>query len=339
MTNTTNEGLVFTPLYEELFYNTRYKGLSAEAKLLYSFYYKRHKLSAHVYSMGNTMYADKNGIFIVFSNEEATELLGYSNRKITNLKNELINFGLIKTKRCGLYHLKIYVQPIQTDDDNNSDNDNSSYKDDSNLDNTKRENSNNTKAEKDNANKQNMRNSKIYNKYIYTRDTKETKQEKIKINKNSSNTFEKQALESLKNKVSPILSLNAFGRISVLAQGQYEKAKWLIDTIFKAKSQIESRLLSSDRWLYSQEGNEAIRFETNNFLSRGVESALLQITEIIYRQHEEIKNIKGFIYVYLRKFMSSAVKKYLTQNFELSEDTIIELNELVNFKKPVQSIG
>lgn len=175
MTNTTNEGLVFTPLYEELFYNTRYKGLSAEAKLLYSFYYKRYKLSAHVYSMGNTMYADKNGIFIVFSNEEATELLGYSNRKITNLKNELINFGLIKTKRCGLYHLKIYVQPIQTDDDNNSDNDNSSYKDDSNLDNTKRENSNNTKAEKDNANKQNMRNSKIYNKYIYTRDTKETK--------------------------------------------------------------------------------------------------------------------------------------------------------------------
>ena len=48
MTNTTNEGLVFTPLYEELFYNTRYKGLSAEAKLLYSFYYKRYKLSAHV---------------------------------------------------------------------------------------------------------------------------------------------------------------------------------------------------------------------------------------------------------------------------------------------------
>ena len=37
--------------------------------------------------------------------------------------------------------------------------------------------------------------------------------------------------------------------------------------------------------------------------------------------------------------MTSAVKKYLTQNFELSEDTIIELNELVNFKKPVQSIG
>lgn len=37
--------------------------------------------------------------------------------------------------------------------------------------------------------------------------------------------------------------------------------------------------------------------------------------------------------------MSSAVKKYLTQNFELSEDTIIELNELVSFKKHAQSIG
>ena len=124
-----------------------------------------------------------------------------------------------------------------------------------------------------------------------------------------------------------------------MAQGQYEKAKWLVDTIFKAKSQIESRLLSSDKWLYSQEGNEAIRFETNNFLVRGVESALLQITEIIYRQHKEIKNIKGFIYVYLRKFMSFAVKKYLIQNFELSEDTILELDKLVSFKKPVQSIG
>lgn len=337
MTNTTNEGLVFTPLYEELFYNTRYKGLSAEAKLLYSFYHKRHKLSAHSYSMGNTMYADKNGIFIVFSNKEATELLGYSNRKITMLKNELINFGLIKTKRCGLYHLKIYVQPIQTDDDNSNNDDG---KDNLNLENAKSKNNSNVKAKIDIDNKHNMRTSKIYNKYIYTRDTKETKQREVETNKNENlSKFEKQALESLKNKISPILSFNAFGRISVLAQGQYEKAKWIVDTIFKAKSQIENRLLSSDRWLYSQEGNDAIRFETNNFLARGVESALLQITEIIYHQGKDIKNIKGFIYVYLRKFMSSAVKKYLIQNFELSEDTIVELNELVNFKKPVQSIG
>ena len=60
----------------------------------------------------------------------------------------------------------------------------------------------------------------------------------------------------------------------MLAQNSYEKIKFYADTIFKAKSQVMSRLLNNPDWLYRQEFQEATRFESNLFLADGLEKSL-----------------------------------------------------------------
>ncbi len=61
------------------------------------------------------------------------------------------------------------------------------------------------------------------------------------------------------------------------------------DTIFKAKNQVTKKLLSDARWLYNPASQEATRFESNDLLKRGLESALLQIAEIVYKGKEKYR--------------------------------------------------
>lgn len=83
--------------------------------------------------------------------------------------------------------------------------------------------------------------------------------------------------------------------------------------------------------LYNPASQEATHFESNELLKRGLESALLQIAEIVYKGKEKVQNEAKFIYVYLRNFMANAVKQYLIDNYELTEDDEIDLNLLLRF--------
>ena len=117
----------------------------------------------------------------------------------------------------------------------------------------------------------------------------------------------------------------------MLAQNSYEKIKFYADTIFKAKSQVMSRLLNNPNWLYRQEFQEATRFESNSFLADGLEKSLLKLAEIMYKSDTKIHSEERLSYVYLRNGLANSTKKYLLDNFEFSDDERYQITQALAF--------
>lgn len=322
----------FLPINTDLFNNPKYQELSCDAMVLYSLYSQRKEVSAFHSQTGNDTFTDSEGIFIYFSNDEASKILRMSVRKISTLRSQLIDCGLISVVRHGLKNFKIYVNtpettPAETD----------LVLPWANFDFEKPiksvpANSASTKSQKLPINQSNNNQTKL----LLSRESNES------VPQNQSNTpvtpkkSEKDglndlSLDSIITRLKDTFSLPVVSRLKVLANNSYTKLKWFSDTIFKAKSQVTKKLLSDARWLYNPASQEATRFESNDLLKRGLESALLQIAELVYKGKEKIQNKAKFIYVYLRNFMANAVKQYLIDNYELTEDDEIELNLLLSF--------
>lgn len=80
----------------KVLFTERYKGLSAEAKLLYGLMLDRMQLSAI------NGWCDKNGeIFIFFTISETSEILGCGHDKATKLQRELEKYNLLCRKYQG----------------------------------------------------------------------------------------------------------------------------------------------------------------------------------------------------------------------------------------------
>ncbi len=334
----------FSMVSDVLVEDERYKELNGLAILLYSFYARRLSCSINNAQNGNSKFVDPDGTpFIFFTNEEAAKKVRTTARTVSSLRKELVKYGLITVKRYGLRHYKIYVHEPQATVAAN--------KETVEVNDTQKE-----LAEivdtivSENISCTSVKNVPTSEKYLerntnnITRETNEpdTPTQKSGVQPVSQPTeqdLDDMAIKSLEDKVAPVLTKSTFGRIKTLSQGSYRKAKWFVDTIFKAKSQVESKLLSSDTWLYSPVSSDATRFETNELLSKGLESALLQIAEHVYRGKETIRNAGSFIYVYIRNFMASAVRNYIKDNYELVEDDEIELNMLMNFRTPAAFVA
>lgn len=86
----------------------RYKGLSAEAKLLYGLMLDRMPLSAI------NGWCDKNGeVFIFFTIAETSEMLGCGHDKATKLQRELEKYNLLRRKYQGKGKpAKLYVLTV-----------------------------------------------------------------------------------------------------------------------------------------------------------------------------------------------------------------------------------
>lgn len=345
-TNINTMGRAFVPVNTDLFNNPKYFNLDMSALVLYSIYEQRQQVSQYHSLHGNKTFADDNGAFIYFSNEEAADIMRISTRKLTRLRKKLVECGLIKVVRHGLRNFKIYVnQPELTPEDVEPKMkwSNFSFEKEEvaqNVDTMLVDKMSSDNSPKCPINQSNNNQSKSN----ITRETSETDTPAQKsgvqpVSQTTEQDLDDMAIKSLEDKVAPVLTKSTFGRIKALSQGSYSKAKWFVDTIFKAKSQVESKLLSSDTWLYSPVSSEATRFETNELLSKGLESALLQIAEHVYRGKETIRNASSFIYVYIRNFMASAVRNYIKDNYELVEDDEIELNMLMNFKTPAAFVA
>lgn len=339
-------GRAFVSINTDLVNNPKYRSLGTTGWFLYSLYEQRQQVSQYHSLNGDKTFTDNNGAFIYFSNEEAADILGVSLRKLTQLRKQLIECGLIKVVRHGLRNFKIYVnQPELTPDDVELKMKWSNFSFEKkemaqNVDTTLVANNASDYSQNMPINQSNNNQSKSN----ITRETNETDTPAQKsgvqpVSQPTEQDLDDMAIKSLEDKVAPVLTKSTFGRIKTLSQGSYSKAKWFVDTIFKAKSQVESKLLSSDTWLYSPVSSEATRFETNELLSKGLESALLQIAEHVYRGKETIRNASSFIYVYIRNFMASAVRNYIKDNYELVEDDEIELNMLMNFKTPAAFVA
>src|SRR5699024_10555751 len=96
----------FLPIKTDLFNNHKYLELSCDAMVLYSIYYKIKEVSNFHSQTSNYTFTDSEGIFIYFSNDEAAKILRMSVRKISTLRSQLIDCGLISVIRHGLKNFK-----------------------------------------------------------------------------------------------------------------------------------------------------------------------------------------------------------------------------------------
>ena len=89
----------FIPIDVDLFNNPKYHTLSNGAKLVYSVYSSRFRISFYHYLEEDYTYYDaEKGLFIYFANEDLARILNVSTRSITNYKRELLEFGLIEVQ-------------------------------------------------------------------------------------------------------------------------------------------------------------------------------------------------------------------------------------------------
>ena len=87
---------------KSLFFNSRYKALSTHAKITYALFLDRYK-----YSLYTKKYIDENQqIYCVLTNEQISEKLGFSLRKVVDIKKELVNFALISQNKSGFKKAK-----------------------------------------------------------------------------------------------------------------------------------------------------------------------------------------------------------------------------------------
>ena len=91
-----------------------YTGLSSDAKLAYGALYNRCKLSISSFQKGNRDYVDENGaVFLNFTVSDLMLLLDKGKMKVTKIKKELQEHGLLREVRQGLNKPnRLYLQLV-----------------------------------------------------------------------------------------------------------------------------------------------------------------------------------------------------------------------------------
>ncbi|QLL98068.1 replication initiator protein A [Streptococcus oralis] len=91
-----------------------YTGLSSDAKLAYGALYNRCKLSISSFQKGNRDYVDENGaVFLIFTVSDLMLLLDKGKMKVTKIKKELQEHGLLREIRQGLNKPnRLYLQLV-----------------------------------------------------------------------------------------------------------------------------------------------------------------------------------------------------------------------------------
>ena len=91
-----------------------YTGLSSDAKLAYGALYNRCKLSISSFQKGNRDFVDENGaVFLIFTVSDLMLLLDKGKMKVTKIKKELQEHGLLREVRQGLNKPnRLYLQLV-----------------------------------------------------------------------------------------------------------------------------------------------------------------------------------------------------------------------------------
>lgn len=359
---TTNKA--FLPINSDLLNNPKYENLSLLAINVYSLYADRSKCSAHHAQNGDNRFIDSKGVFIYYSNEEIRGIFHVAERTVTKARKELADAGLIEVVRNGMLGYKIYVKSVeQTPEDiqwkfkpyikktfekvaeSQSNQPNTIGQ---NVDNVIEETpvpsvmlNNEGNGGKKHTISDSQSSKSQLNNTSETNVTRETGKVEQSSPAAPSQTFEDLALEGLKDRAVRTVGIGAWSKISMIAQGSYEKANALLVNIYKAKKQVANRVRSICKQYWdlpeiSDVAYDSVFFEKNHLLAKGLESALIRIIEIHYKSsHSEIKNLEGFMYTFLRNSISQNVELYIeeqTNGYHCLHDVAQYVHNTLNFR-------
>ena len=327
----------YLPVQIDLFNNPNYDNLDCTTIMLYTLYAERVACSIYNDKNNNGSWTDseKHGTpYIYFTNKEAANVLRVSERKISTSRKLLENSGLIEQKRVGLKEYRIFVMLPEEPDQNveikikhkNFDlaKVSSTQEDIAPLD------SKNCVPDMQNDHTSTLSNNSNTRETEVTRETRTDTQISTDIAKNDSDSdLEQLRLAGLKETYKDSLGTRALLRIDQIANHTYDKAKWLVDTIFKAKNEVSTRLFKTV--VSPHYVNAATRLEDNDKMFGGLESMLLKLIEFIYRKGN-VRNVKGLIYTYMRGYFANNASQFLVQNYDLSASEIHQINCVLDFE-------
>lgn len=107
-------GMKFYQMPKVFFTNNKYKKLSNDAKILYALLHDRLQLS-----IKNRWIDSTDSLYFVYTNQNLSEILNVSLRKITNIKKELMDAKLLKQEQKGFntaFRLYLMKPEITVDD-------------------------------------------------------------------------------------------------------------------------------------------------------------------------------------------------------------------------------
>ena len=308
----------YLPIDLNLINNPKYQELSIEAMMLHAFYTMRMTCSIHNSRQDGSWLDDNQLPYIYFSNDEAADLLRVSERKITTLRNRLAELDLIKVLRHGLKNYRIYVANPEAPAEGSVVK--LAFK---NYTTSKRMIEPTTGEKRGIERDANFAAPSAQNLLTSTE-----KQQVIKTTNNTNATHMEPASNSypqvdkesaliagLQVRYAQLIPNLVFQRFLPFCDGQYEKAKWFVDTIFKAK------YVSNQQFLKAGLPAEAkvLTFEENEYYKNGLADAVAKALEQIYR-FNKVKNIEAFFFAFMRGYFTEKTRQYLLDHYELTPE-------------------
>lgn len=311
----------YIPIDLNLINNPQYETLSIEAMMLHALYTMR--MTCSIYNAKKDgSWLDENGLpYIYFSNEEAATLLRVSERKITNLKNTLIEAGLIQVLRHGLKNYRIYVANPKAPEKNcvvklafknytSSKTivpvDKTTSKKATELSTVDKE------AKSASPSAQNLRTST--QKHLAKQTTNATNVTEQSQEKGAA-TQDQSLIDGLEARYAHLLPQQAFQRFLPFCEGNYQKARWFVDTIFKAK------YASTQQYIQAGLPAEAdvLTFEHNDYFKMDIADAIAKAIEQMYR-YKTVKNPEGFFFAFMKGFFTEKTRQYLVDHYQLTPE-------------------
>ena len=308
----------YLPIDLNLINNPQYKKLSIEAMMLHALYTMR--MTCSIYnSQKDGSWLDESGLpYIYFSNEEAAALLRVSERKVTNLKNALIDAGLIQVLRHGLKNYRIYVSNpqapekgvvVQLSFKNYTSTKTVVPVEKPAAEKTPELSTVDREAESASTSSQNLLTStqKCLAKQT-TNATRVTSQQPEK-------SQDQSLIEGLSARYAHLLPQQAFQRFLPFCNGDYQKARWFVDTIFKAKYASTQQYIQAGLPAEA----EVLTFEHNDYFKADIGDAIAKAIEQMYR-FKTVKNPEGFFFAFMKGFFTEKTRQYLMDHYELTDD-------------------
>lgn len=311
----------YIPIDLNLINNPQYETLSIEAMMLHALYTMR--MTCSIYNaQKDGSWLDETGLpFIYFSNEEAAALLRVSERKVTNLKNNLIEADLIQVARHGLKNYRIYVANPKAPEKNivvrlafkN-------YTSTKSLKTVEKESTEqlselstvDREAESASSNAQNLLTSTQKN--LAKQNIRATRVTTT-LPEPTAATQDMSLIDGLSARYAHLLPEQAFQRFLPFCNGNYQKARWFVDTIFKAKYASTQQYIQAGLPAEA----EVLTFEHNEYFKADIGDAIAKAIEQMYR-FKTVKNPEGFFYAFMKGFFTEKTRQYLVDHYQLTAE-------------------